>query len=354
MLHRWIPLLLALCLVGCGIPETSSGTDATNEPSGSVTETGAQEGTDMKYQRELIPDSRFENGFTVRSQKDHENGDAIRDLGTFPTGCDGSEWLIAQWDSGPCLWQDRVDSAADVLTDGVSKWVTLGKEGEVSLRLDSSTYYATKPNGAAIAGDYWPHLLLECPSFHYDALPDAEKAYYSCGADRLMLSLDLSFDRYARTENPDDWVEADQFLLYFYVRSKTGNDFVWFGVQLFDSRSSYGDAYCALDGGKADASGSLIYSVGLSDVKNASDGTFWKEDVPNASGNTVHIKMNLTKKLKNMLVQGISMGYFSDSVRTLDDLYIDGMNIGFETIGTFDTEVTIHRISLLSEIDPAE
>lgn len=308
----------------------------------------------MEKQRQLIPDSRFENGFTVRSQKDHENGDSIRDLGVFPDGCETPVWLIAQWDSGPCLWQDRIDSEDDVLTDGVSKWVKPGKDGEVSLRLNSGPYYARKPNGAAIAGDYWPHLLLECPSFGYAALPDAEKAYYSCGADRLTLSLDLSFDRYARTENPDDWVEADQFLLYFYVRSKSGNDFVWFGLQLFDSRSSYGDAYCALDGGKADASGSLIYTVGLSEVKNASDGSFWLENEPDASGKTVHIEMDLTKRLKSMLAQGIAMGYFSDNVRKLDDLYIDGMNIGFETIGTFDTEFTIRRISLISEIRPAE
>lgn len=304
----------------------------------------------MKLTRQLIPDNEFRGGFIIRSQKDHTKNNAICDFGVFPSGSTNPCWLIAQWDSGPCLWRERIVTEDTLISDGISKWVTLGENGAVSLRLNTSAYYSTKQDRAAAAGDYWPHLLLECPDFGYSSMSEDEKKFCGCSAEKLTLSLDLTMKRYSVCVNPKDWVEADQFLLYFYVKSKTGNDFVWFGVQLFDSRFRCGDDYCALDGGKADASGRLIYSVGLTDVFEASDGSFWGEKGPAASENAVHIELDLKKALKKMIERGLAMDYFSPDVHSLEDLYINGMNVGFETIGTFDTEFSISGLSLISEI----
>lgn len=299
--------------------------------------------------KQIIPDNKFSKGFVIRSQKDHANGDAIRDLGVFPASSAAPKWLIAQWDSGPCLWNNKTEYSETVISDGVSKWVTIGDEGTISLHLNSEPYYSAKPDGAAIAGDYWPHLLLECPDFGYSSLSEADQAYYSCGVKKLTLSFDLNMKRYSLTENPKDWVEANQFLMYFYVRSKTGNDFVWFGVQLFDNRGEAGEDYCALDGGNASASGNLIFSIGRSTVLESADGSFWKDHVPHASDDPVHIELDLSRALEKMFRQGCSRNYFSSDVRSLDDLYLDGMNVGFETIGTFDTEICISNLSLISE-----
>ena len=91
-------------------------------------------------QRQLIPDNDFYYGMTVRSQKDHQNGDTFSDLGQFRylTKNGSPSWIVAQWDSGPCLWKDRVSSAANTLTDGKSKWITYLQDGGLSLRLNSA------------------------------------------------------------------------------------------------------------------------------------------------------------------------------------------------------------------------
>ena len=92
---------------------------------------------------QLIPDAQFSTGFVVKSQKDHKNKDKVVDLGVFPYDKDkaSARWSIAQWDSGPCLWENRkTDMPDNVLTNGTDKKVEI-KKGQVSLYLDSSGYY---------------------------------------------------------------------------------------------------------------------------------------------------------------------------------------------------------------------
>ncbi|MCQ2433316.1 MAG: hypothetical protein MJ175_11990 [Clostridia bacterium] len=330
---------------GCGA-QTAVGAE-TETTMGQIYEDTEGEESVMTDRKQLIPDPTFRNGFTIRSQKDHENGDNFEDLGVFPDDSASPAWLIVQWDSGPCLWEDRVPAADGVLTDGRSKWVTLNGDG-ASLRLDSAAYYEMKPDGAAAAGDFWPHLLLECTDFGYAAAKAAEKEFYSCSADELLLSFDLNMSAFSCTPNEKDWVEADQFLMYFYVKGKHSNDFVWFGLQLFDSRWERNTPYVGIDGGKADASGSLIYSIGLTEVYKCADGGLWKNKAVPADGKWIHIEIDLTPHLNKMFRSGSEMEYFSSAVSSLDDLYIDGMNLGFETIGTFDTEMGIRNLSLVS------
>ena len=351
-----LPLCVGVLLSACADTGAEAAETAEADTKTETVPAEQQEMTETEVPRlmngtmQLIPDTSFSHGFLVRSQKDHANGDYTEELGQFlgnPSYGDEPHWLIAQWDSGPCLWNDRVPSDENILTDGVSKWVTCG-QNTVTLRLNTAPYYAGKPDGAAAAGDYWPHLLLECRDFGYQSMTAEEKPYFSCDSDSLMLSFDLKLDTFSLTPNEKDWVEADQFLMYFYIHGKQSNDFVWFGLQLFDSRWEKNAAYCALDGGKADASGSLIYSIGLSDVYRGASGNFRKDGAVSPDGEWVHIAIDLIPHLKKMFKNGNSMEYFTDAVQSLADLYIDGMNVGFETIGTVDTAVTIRNLSLTS------
>lgn len=301
-------------------------------------------------QRQLIPDNEFYYGMTVRSQKDHNNGDAFSDLGHFRylTQNGTPSWIIAQWDSGPCLWKDRVASAANVLTDGKSKWVTYLENGGISLRLNSAPYYADKPNQAAAAGDYWPHLLLEAPDFGYSSIGKRERAWYHCDMDDLTLSFDMRLSAYSYTPNSYDYVYTCQYMLYFYIKGVESPDFVWFGIRPFCSEQENTGLYMAMDGGKADASGQLIYLIGSTECFAGADGSLFKNGKPAPGEDWVHIEMDLTKHLKEMFTAAQEKGYFSDKVQSLADLKIDGMNIGFESTGTYDATMDIHNLSLIS------
>lgn len=203
---------------------------------------------------QLIPDTQFNTGFIIKSQKDHKNNDKVIDLGVFPYDKDKSsaKWYIAQWDSGPCIWENRKkDSPDNLLTNGTDKKVELQK-GQISLSLDTSGYYQGKP---AIQGDYWPHLLIEQGTFSYNQLGNEEKVFYHVDSEAMILEFDIRLTEYEITETPGDWVRAAQLLMYFYVRSNKG-DFLWFGLQLFDNRSDNTENYIGYDGGQSRCLGS--------------------------------------------------------------------------------------------------
>lgn len=293
---------------------------------------------------ELIPDNRFTRGFRVISQKDHANGDKIRELGWFRYGQtqETPRWLLATWDSGPCIWENRADTGNPCeLTDGKWRHLRLDPhENVLSFRLDTASYYNGK---GAVPGDYWPHLLIEQGEFGYADAPEKKKKYFSCDAKRLMVSLNLRLTEYAPVYNPDDWVEAAQFLMYFYVKGKNNRDFVWFGLHLFDSREQpmgiLGDHYIGYDGGKADASGAMIYSIGSK---------YLYSDCAVAEGGWVHVEIDLKPHLEDMFAHGQAEGYFRSA--GLDELVVNGMNVGWETIGTFAHTMEMKNLSLKSEI----
>lgn len=301
--------------------------------------------------KELIPDRCFLDGMTVLSQKDHANGDRIVELGEFRYGesSQAPKWSLAQWDSGPCIWENRVESESNTLTDGVSKWVTYDPEkNSLLLRLNTEAYYQGR---GAVQGDYWPHLLVE-QDFPYSEASDSEKLFYSGSADKWMLSFDLRMPYYSATEREGDWVRAAQLYMYFGARHKETGRFVWFGLQMLDSRWKGSTDNYFVDGGKADASGQMIYVIGMNNVYENTEGSFWKEDgsSPEVTDEWLHFEIDLIPRLKAMVARGIREGDF-DAGTTADDFYIDYMNYGWEIIATYDCGVEIKDLSLISYIE---
>ena len=289
---------------------------------------------------QIIPDPCFLSGFKVLSQKDHLNGDLVTVKGTKRCGGDGDPlWSVATWDSGPCIWENRVDTDEYCISDGGWRTFSVNREEKsASFTLDSSLYYNGK--GAA-AGDYWPHLLLENGRFG----GNGDNRFYRCSMDRLVFKIDLRMTEYSRIVNPDDWVEAAQFLCFFYLKGRSNDDFIWFGVKMFDSRCTLDSIYVAYDGGKPDASGRLIYHLGQKEAYSGGEG-LWKNGSPSADGEWRNVRVDL----KPYLCEAFSIAKDDGAIRSDDigDLFIDGMNIGFETIGTFRHTIEIKNMELNS------
>ena len=138
--------------------------------------------------------------------------------------------------------------------------------------------------------------------------------------------------------------------MYFYAKNAETNDFCWFGLQLFDNRWELNDNYCAYDGGKADASGAMIFSIGTKYIYT--EKTLYKDGKPNAGGDYVHVSIDIKPFLEQMFEAGKKDGYFK--VKKLEDLVLNGMNLGWETIGTFDHTMSVRNLSLKSYFKKAE
>jgi len=283
--------------------------------------------------KNILPDSDFSRGFRIISQKDHANGEEYHELGRFyPAGPADSPavWGAAQWDSGPCLWADRLPSPPQTITDGTAKELTRREDGSLIMRLNTAPFYGGKPHRE---GMYWPHLLIE-----------QSGSFRQPVTEGLQVGLDLRLTAYSHTPIEGDFVRAAQFLLFLYLHSMDNRDFVWFGLHFFDSRSAFSPAYVGYDGGKPDASGAMIYSVGEAGIFG--EESLWRGGAPNPDGVWRSVSVDMLPHIEKVLEIGMAEGYFK-SARRPQDFYIDGLNIGWESIGTFDHTMEIRNLSIM-------
>ncbi len=295
---------------------------------------------------QIIPDIDLRKGIQLLSQKDHNNGNrfSVLDTHDFYGGTAQSPvWRLAQWDSGPCLVANRIESDVTTITDGVGRtFAYYPDEKRMKFELDTSLYYKGK---AAVSGDYWPHLLAEQNSFLTSYDLDTMQ-YLTCDPERLVLSLDIRLTEFSQTPINGDWARAAQFQMYFYVKGLETSDFCWFGVHFFDNRFDNTDHNIGYDGGKPDASNAMIFTIGTKYTYANSGRTLYKNGQPDTSGEWVHVEIDLKPYLEEMLARGKQDGYFD--ANSLSELYIDGMNVGWETIATFDHTMEMKNIELVS------
>ncbi len=336
-------LMTGLMCMTCGCGGAGSGTAATDEVPG----TSAPEPTpERKYtMMQLFDDFDYRNGFTVIGQNTVKRGNVYLDPERPEGGEEKPSWMIAQWNSGPCLYRDRVETAQNILSDGSVKTVTFDPaDRSVALRLNTFPIY----NGAPGKTDKWPHLLLEQSPLDFNPAKsvDSEKApYYCCSADRMEVELDIRMNSYRHEEI--EGVNAAQFLSYYYLKSVTGDDFIWFGVPLFDNRGET-QIYWAVDTAGSDR---MIYSIASTDTyKNSPHSLLNASGEPIVSDEWIHVKVDLKPHLEAVLNRALSDGKLKYA-KSLDELYISGVNIGWETIGSFDAEIQIRDFKLCSYVE---
>jgi len=313
--------------------------------------------TEVQYtSMQLIGDTEFREGFKIIGQNTKAQGNVLLYAeGDAQTEAEDPVWMIAQWNSGLSLYKKRAESAPNVLTEGVAKTVTLDTESRaISLRLNTIPLY----DGEGGTTSNWPHLLLE-QYLNIDASETGTERmkYYSCSADRIILSMDIRMTSYEFVDIPG--VNAAQFLSYYYIKSKTGDDFVWFGAPLFDNRGETG-IYWAVDTAGSDR---MIYSISSYDTYKNSAGSMltssgeprlWTGDSKTSDpvygkDGWIHVEVDLKPHIEAMFERGMAEGTFKYA-KSLEDLYISGMNIGFETIGSFDITVELKNLRLTGEL----
>ncbi len=287
--------------------------------------------------RQLFNDTEFKNGFSVLSQQAVNNYSVKIGDFVYAETQEAPSWLIAQWNGGDCLWANRVQSDIYTITDGVSKTVKYNPtDKSVSMRLNAANIYKGAPAGE----ENWPHLLLEqSPIVNYAELSEEDKKFYSCSADRTVLSLDIRLSAFAGTTNSEG-INAAQYLAYFYLCGTNGSDFIWFGVNLFDDRG-YQDSYWALD----KSSGKMIYCLSTKDTFGSQRKSLFRNGKPYVSDEWVHVEVDLSPYIADAMKKANEAGTFGKTV-SAEDFYIGGTNIGFEIHGNYDCTVDIKNFTL--------
>ncbi len=289
--------------------------------------------------KQLFNDIGFEKGFSVIGQET-ENGEGVK-LGnfTYNEATETPDWMIAQWNSGNCLWNDRIESDKYTITDGSTKTVTYNPEdASISLRLNAANVY----NGEAATYENWPHLLLEqSPICDYNNLNENDKAFYNCSADSIVLSLDIKISDFVNTTNKEG-VNAVQFLTYIYLKGTDNNKFMWFGLNLFDDRG-YQDETWSLDKG----SGQMIFCLSTKDTFGSNRKSLFRNGKPYISDEWVHVEVDLKPYIEKAMKKANKSATFDDEVNA-EDFYIGGTNIGYEIHGNYDCTVDIKNFKLTS------
>ncbi len=276
--------------------------------------------------KELLVNPSFSKGFRVIGVDGAEEGRFIFDEASEP------DWMICQWNSPTSLIENGKISEKYTLSDESKTVYCNPNEKSVLLSLDGTKVY----HGQPAALENWPHLLLEQSPL---AINDSNAAYYSCD-NRIVFSCDIRLAGYELTTNADG-VNAAQYLAYFYMSGKNTDEFIWFGVNLFDDRGLQ-DTSWSVD--FAPGSHNMIYTVSTKGTYGLPLRSIYKKGI---SEKFTKVIIDLTPYMQNCIARANKDNTFGRQA-DISDFQITGMNIGFELHGNIKCSVESKNLSLKS------
>lgn len=296
-------------------------------------------------EEELFGDPSFERGFRV---VDNVADPTVRgDLRLLFEG----EFVLTE----PPLWglathasrYDVVDAElfsdarnSSATTPGQRVALRANSDGDVVLTLTvkaENEYFVPRKDG-----ERWVHLLLtrDFKKSERVALRDATSLIFSCEA-RV-----ADVEKTGAPTEYDPNLHTAQASFYFALvnanpKSPDYRDFIWFGVSFYDARFDVQDDYIAVDGDpKKIGTGKLIYRLG---GKRAIDE--FMGGVNPISGNWVRVEFDLKKMLPDAIKAAHERNFLTRS--KADDFELAHFNFGWETTGTFRSELNVKNLRLV-------
>lgn len=289
---------------------------------------------------EFIKDDGFENGFYVCQFEQKNNYDhgmfTYNETGSVPL------WQIDPWWCTYDLWENR-DTTTDKYTlkdtHGVNTLVYNPELKSVSMRLNATNIYKGQPHDDNYR--YWPHLLLEqctniCP---------VDRENNSVDVDKLVAEVDVRLTDFKNTTNTQG-ENSCLYLIYFYLKTeKAPGHKIWFGLTLFENDA---DKTCGVDWNFDPYSDMMIYRM----TTVSTFGDLSKSFTPSAgtyapSNEWKTLRVDLMPEIRRAVEWANRDNIFGTQV-SLEDMYIDGVNVGYETRGNFDATVEIKNLNLIS------
>lgn len=235
-------------------------------------------------------------------------------------------WRIAQWHSRGTLDELTVAGHEMKLTDSYKSVVLNRETGAFSLTVLGGREYADAPRTSQ--KQPWVHLLLEQPKF--------DAAVRVAATEAIWCEIEFELTMFQSLLAEPLPIHATQFQLFLYLKNTSGGagqrEFLWFGLSLFDNREQFTKTYAAQD--FAMENGNFIYTVGSE--------RFLTESV--ALGKRLRVRYDILPELRHALATAKQRGFMKAS--SMDELVLDGMNIGWEVPGVFDSGIIVHRLQI--------
>lgn len=318
-----------------------------------------------KESTSLLSDKKFKNGFYIRGlgepiypehAEEETTEEKFGNVGVFQYGLSDLQdpvWTIAQWSTRYSFH----DTAVTTFTqpeenvyryENPSKLLQVNTEtGEFTLGLKASECYVY---GDRVAGQEWPHLLIEreftnaiSPS-PFSKVSDMKK---------LLVTVDVRLDAYEdmMTTEADPGIHAAQLMYYLYVshrnpQTKSFDNMIWLGLPVFDNREELVEQADFVDSGsKGSATERYIYNLGSDQIMPEGNG-FYK-DGKIYSGNDapfVKISADVLPYIQTALERAQAADCMLNC--SYENLYVNGMYIGFELPGTYDIQMTFKNLDI--------
>ncbi len=298
---------------------------------------------------ELLPDSTFAQWFTIRGLgQPWDDGDSQGVFRTTPEKVGAPVWTLAQWASVPSLAdtavtrQTQLGSHRFQIENRTKRIIVDSRRGELELAIFASANY-TQPRQK---NEPWPHLLASV------SLTDSHHPAEHCRIGimrRLDVALKCCLTEFSDCHpNADTSLHAAQFQLFIYVQnlniaSSGYGDMLWFGVPIFDSRRTFSEECWQRDGGKPDASQKFIYIM-PSVACQPQGTTFFKSDVITTDAGWTQIRADVLPWIHRAYTLARQGGYLTTT--NLEDIYVSGLNFGWEMPGTYDAAMRVRGFSI--------
>jgi hypothetical protein len=309
----------------------------------------------------LMQDEGFERGFYV-AQTEQKKG--YLEHGTWQDYCETDEkplWGIGPWWVGTGdgltvvdLWDDR-DTTTDkyTLTDkaGINTIKYNPEDKSISMRVNATKIYNGKPHYKDDKSTpdvdesnytWWPHLLLEQAS----SFCSFDKKRNTAASDRMFLELDARISDFKPTTNPDGYNVCD-FLIYFYLQTdKAPGQRIWFGIKLFAGESGYDTVTASWS--PDSAAHQYMYGIPQAVIFDGVENSFNPaKGVVDADGEWKHVRLDVTPHIERAVEWANRDNIFGVEV-SVEDMYWNGVNIGFETHGNYDYEFEFKNFNMIS------
>ena len=219
--------------------------------------------------------------------------------------------------------------------------------GDFELGLDGTKCYVY---GDRTFGQEWPHLLIERDIAINEEDPTLTKI---SDKEKVVVNLEarLNYFNDPMGEEANPGLHSAMMMIYLYVANydeqhKCFTDMLWFGVMIFDNRyefipqMDFGD-----ENSKDSATGKYIYNL-PSDAFLTRDNNYWKDGqiVQGKDSPWVKTEIDVLPYVSLALKRAKLNGYMPTA--KYENLYINGMYIGYELPGTYDIDMSFRNLDI--------
>lgn len=304
----------------------------------------------------LLPDPTFSKWLSLRGLGQPDDDGEIKGVFRTADPVGAPVWTLGQWASKMSLAdssvtrQKQLDAHRFEIANPTKRVEVDCRKGEVALGLFASACYGHPRQ----AGESWPHLLMQTDLTNVRFPADSCRV---ANLKRLDIALSCRLEAFAdRQPGADPQLHAAQFQLFLYVQNLSRDsdgygDMLWFGIPVFDNRHAVSEEHASRDGGKADASGKFIFSMPSKAFMVDGKG-FFKNGQIQAGPDTrwVEVRVNTAPWIDYAFKLAQRSGFLKTT--EYKDLYVSGLNVGWEMPGTYDAVMRVRDFSLVATPRP--